>query len=543
MIKVLDDAFGVEKGLMTTVHAYTNDQNLVDGPTGPAASPRRGDQHRARPPPAPPGPPASCSESMKGRLDGTALRVPVPDGSITDFVGVLARDVTVDEVNAAYKAAAESGPLAKVLEYSEEPLVSSDIVGSPASCTFDSKLTMAMGNLVKVLGWYDNEWGYSNRLVDLVEIVGAANQAEPVSFRNSRTCRRPRRQAGPRPRRLQRPLDDGGIADDLRIRAALPTLQWLQRAGARDRVQPPRPAEGQPDPKYSMEPVRAAAGRARPGVELREPALRPGETAERPGVRGPLVEGQDAYVNDAFGASHRAHASIVGPPAPCPAPPGGCSPRRSRCSRAAQRPAAAVRGRARRGQGERQARRHRRAARRRRHPAHRRRHVLHVPRRPGATTRRLAARGGPGRHLPGAARAGDAIHLPRTSPPSAPAARSGPRAGGEVRQLGVDLARRAGWASTSGPGTAAEFSDVILDARTVFWNGPMGVFEDPRFEAGTRTVAEAVAETRGFTVVGGGDSAAALAQFGLADGSTTCPPAVARRSSCSSRATCPASRP
>ena len=116
-------------------------------------------------------------QSMKGRLDGTALRVPVPDGSITDFVGILARDVTVDEVNAAYKAAAELRPAGRVLEYCDEPIVSSDIVGSPASCTFDSQLTMAMGNLVKVLGWYDNEWGYSNRLVDLVEIVGRANQA------------------------------------------------------------------------------------------------------------------------------------------------------------------------------------------------------------------------------------------------------------------------------------------------------------------------------------------------------------------------------
>ncbi len=112
---------------------------------------------------------------MQGKLDGTALRVPVPDGSITDFVGVLNQDATADEVNEAFRAAATDGPLAKVLEYSEAPLVSSDIVGSPASCTFDSGLTMAMGNLVKVLGWYDNEWGYSNRLVDLVEIVGRAS--------------------------------------------------------------------------------------------------------------------------------------------------------------------------------------------------------------------------------------------------------------------------------------------------------------------------------------------------------------------------------
>jgi len=176
MIKVLDDAFGIEKGLMTTVHAYTGDQNLVDGP--------HSDMRRARGAainitPSSTGAARATAlvlESMKGKLDGTALRVPVPDGSITDFVGVLNQDVTVDQVNDAFKAAAESGPLSKVLTYSTDPLVSTDIVGSPASCTFDSKLTMAMGNLVKVLGWYDNEWGYSNRLVDITATIGAANQ-------------------------------------------------------------------------------------------------------------------------------------------------------------------------------------------------------------------------------------------------------------------------------------------------------------------------------------------------------------------------------
>jgi glyceraldehyde 3-phosphate dehydrogenase len=176
MIKVLDDAFGIEKGMMTTVHAYTGDQNLVDGP--------HSDMRRARGAainitPSSTGAARATSlvlESMKGKLDGTALRVPVPDGSITDFVGVLNQDVTVDQVNEAFQAAASSGPLAKVLTYSTDPLVSTDIVGSPASCTFDSKLTMAMGNLVKVLGWYDNEWGYSNRLVDITATIGAANQ-------------------------------------------------------------------------------------------------------------------------------------------------------------------------------------------------------------------------------------------------------------------------------------------------------------------------------------------------------------------------------
>ena len=172
MVKVLDDAFGIEKGLMTTVHAYTNDQNLLDL--------AHRDLRRARAAavnivPASTGAARATSlvlESMKGKLDGTALRVPVPDGSITDFVGILGRDVTVDEVNEAYRAAATAGPLSKVLVYTDEPIVSTDIVGSPASCTFDSKLTMALGSLVKVLGWYDNEWGYSNRLVDLAVLMG-----------------------------------------------------------------------------------------------------------------------------------------------------------------------------------------------------------------------------------------------------------------------------------------------------------------------------------------------------------------------------------
>jgi glyceraldehyde 3-phosphate dehydrogenase len=176
MIKVLDDAFGIERGMMTTVHAYTNDQNLLDLAHKDL---RRARAAAANIVPASTGAARATSlvmESMKGKLDGTALRVPVQDGSITDFTGLLGRDVTVEEVNAAFASAAKSGPLAKVLVYTADEIVSSDIVGSPASCTFDSKLTMAMGNMVKVLGWYDNEWGYSNRLVDMALIVGAANQ-------------------------------------------------------------------------------------------------------------------------------------------------------------------------------------------------------------------------------------------------------------------------------------------------------------------------------------------------------------------------------
>jgi glyceraldehyde 3-phosphate dehydrogenase len=176
MVKVLDDAFGIEKGLMTTVHAYTGDQNLVDGPH---SDPRRARAAAVNIVPSSTGAARATGlvlTALNGKLDGTSLRVPVPDGSITDFVGVLRADVTVDEVNEAFRAAATSGPLSKVLVYSDDPLVSTDVVGSPASCTYDSGLTMAMGNLVKVLGWYDNEWGYSNRLVDLTRIVGAANQ-------------------------------------------------------------------------------------------------------------------------------------------------------------------------------------------------------------------------------------------------------------------------------------------------------------------------------------------------------------------------------
>jgi glyceraldehyde 3-phosphate dehydrogenase len=177
MVKVLDDAFGVEKGLMNTIHSYTGDQMLVDGP--------HSDMRRARAAavnivPTSTGAARATGlvlQAMKGRLDGTSLRVPTPDGSITDFTAVLKRDVTVEEINAAFKKAAARGPLSKVLDYSDEPLVSTDIIGSAASCTFDSGLTMAMGNLVKVLGWYDNEWGYSNRLVDLVQVVGKKRRA------------------------------------------------------------------------------------------------------------------------------------------------------------------------------------------------------------------------------------------------------------------------------------------------------------------------------------------------------------------------------
>ena len=171
LVKVLDDAFGVVNGMMTTVHAYTGDQMLVDGP--------HKDLRRARGAainitPTSTGAARATSlvmAAMKGKLDGTALRVPIPTGSITDFVANLSKPATVDEINAAFKSAA-SGPMKGVLEYCTDPIVSSDIVGNPHSCVYDADLTMSMGSLVKVLGWYDNEWGYSNRLVDLTNHIG-----------------------------------------------------------------------------------------------------------------------------------------------------------------------------------------------------------------------------------------------------------------------------------------------------------------------------------------------------------------------------------
>ena len=173
LVKVLDDAFGVENGLMTTIHAYTGDQSIVDGP--------HSDLRRARAAainiiPTSTGAARATSlvmQSMKGKLDGTSLRVHVPTGSITDFVANLKKPATVDEINAAFKAAAD-GSLKGILEYCSDPIVSSDVVTNPHSCVFDKDLTMSMGSLVKVLGWYDNEWGYSNRLVDMTAFIGAA---------------------------------------------------------------------------------------------------------------------------------------------------------------------------------------------------------------------------------------------------------------------------------------------------------------------------------------------------------------------------------
>lgn len=316
------------------------------------------------------------------------------------------------------------------------------------------------------------------------------------------------------------PIRDGAITDDLRIRAALPTLTWLQERGATVTAcsHLGRP-KGTPDPQYSMDPVRARLAELAPGVELLENLrFSAGETGDDADFVAELVAGQDLYVNDAFGASHRSHASIVGPPRTLPSAAGRLLEKEVEvllgCRNEPRRPFISILGGSKVSDklGVINA-------------------LLEVVDGlvigGGMCFTFLAAQG----HQVGASLlesdqvdtcrrlldSGATIHLPSDVTALGPGGKIGdPAAGGEVRQFGTDLPE--GWMGLDiGPGTAAEFSDVIADARQVLWNGPMGVFEDPRFEAGTRTVAEAVADCRGFTVVGGGDSAAAVAQFGLAD--------------------------
>ncbi|MDX6299833.1 MAG: hypothetical protein QOF53_1047 [Nocardioidaceae bacterium] len=174
MVKVLHDAFGFEQGFMTTVHAYTGDQNLLDGPHKDA---RRARSAAVNIIPTTTGAAKAVGEvlpELAGRLDGVALRVPVVDGSLVDLGVILARETTVEEINAAFAAAAQSGPLAGLLRYEDESFVSSDVIGNSASCVFDSGLMQASGRFVKIFGWYDNEWGYTCRLAELSRLVGSS---------------------------------------------------------------------------------------------------------------------------------------------------------------------------------------------------------------------------------------------------------------------------------------------------------------------------------------------------------------------------------
>ena len=316
------------------------------------------------------------------------------------------------------------------------------------------------------------------------------------------------------------PVHDGVITDDLRIRAALPTIVWLQAHGATvvACTHFGRP-KGVPDPRYDVAPIRARLAELAPGVELLENLrFSAGETSNDPAFVRELIVGFDAYVNDAFGASHREHASIMGPPLHLPSAAGRLLEREVEVLGGLRehpnRPFVALLG------GSKVSDKLRVIE-----------SLLEVADEVliggGMCFTFLKAMG----HSVGASLceddmvdrcralldSGAAIRLPSDVTALGPGGKIGdPSAGGDVRQMGRSIPD--GWMGLDiGPGSSAEFCDAVLDARTVFWNGPMGVFEDPRFEAGTRTVAEAVAESTAFTVVGGGDSAAAVAQFGLAD--------------------------
>jgi len=307
------------------------------------------------------------------------------------------------------------------------------------------------------------------------------------------------------------------IADDLRIKAALPTLRWLKKRGATVVAcsHLGRP-DGEVVPKLSMDPVRARLHELIPDVELLENLrFNPGEKSNDPAFVDTLMQGIDLYVNDAFGASHRSHASIVGPPQRVPSAAGRLLEKEvdilGGLSTGAKRPFVAVLGGSKVSDklGVIEALLTK---------------VDQLIVGGGMCFTFLAAQG----HQVGDSlleedmidtcaalldQAQGRIVVPHDLTALSPGGKiMGP--GGEVRQAGVDLPD--GWMGLDiGPGTAAEFTDIILDARTVFWNGPMGVFEDPRFAAGTKTVAQALVDSRAFTVVGGGDSAAAIAQFGM----------------------------
>jgi glyceraldehyde 3-phosphate dehydrogenase len=173
LAKVLLDNFGIVKGLMTTIHAYTNDQVILDFPHKDLRRARAAAQNIIPTTTGAARATALVLPELKGKLDGMSMRVPVMDGSVTDLVVQVGREVSKEEVNAAYRAAAEGGPLKGYLSYTADPIVSSDIVGTSYSCTFDSELTMTFGDQVKVIGWYDNEFGYSSRLVDVTVLVGS----------------------------------------------------------------------------------------------------------------------------------------------------------------------------------------------------------------------------------------------------------------------------------------------------------------------------------------------------------------------------------
>ena len=518
MVKVLDDAFGVQQGLMTTVHAYTGDQALVDGP--------HSDLRRARGAainiiPTSTGAARATGlvlQSMQGKLDGTSLRVPVPTGSITDFTAVVNGEPSVDDDQPGLRRRRRFGTpglgprlhrgahrlqrhrhLARLLH----PRCGHD--HGPGVAGQDLRLVRQRVGLLEPPGRPDHDRRGSQpamingvpELEDLGEVGGRS-----VLVRTD----------------FNVPLDGDRITDDLRIRAALPTLKWLVERGATVTAcsHLGRP-KGTVDPAYSLDPVRARLAELAPQVALLD-NLRydAGEEGNDPAFVSQLVAGHDLYVNDAFGASHRAHGSIVGPPEHLPSAAGRLLAKEvevlSGLRERPRRPFVALMGGAKVSD------------------------KLSVIEALLGIVDALVVGGGMAFTFLAAQGAsvgsslleedmidtcrqllasGSTIHLPEDITALGPGGKLfEPEAGGEVRQVGTMIPD--GWMGVDiGPGTAAVFGDVILDAGTVLWNGPMGAFEDPRFDAGTRAVAAAMAETRAFTVVGGGDSAAAAKAFGI----------------------------
>ena len=547
MVKVLDDAFTVVSGLMTTVHAYTNDQNLLDL--------AHKDLRRARAAavnivPASTGAARATSRvlsTMKGRLDGSALRVPVPCGSITDFTAVVRGTPTPGDVNAAFAAAAAQGPLAPVLVYTEDPIVSSDIVGSARLVHLRRRPDHGPADRRRQLAGQDP--GLVRQRVGLLQPAGrpgpdrrvgagvvtplGGTPAAPDPLLLSSTL--PRLEDLPDlvgRRALVRvdfnvPLEEGPdgarqVADDFRIRAALPTLAWLQEHGASVTAcsHLGRP-KGAPDDRWTMDPVRDRLDELCPGVALTDNLrFHAGEKANDPAFVDQLVAGFDVYVNEAFGVSHRAHASVVGPPTRLPSAAG----RRlalevevlSGLLDRPDRPFVAVVGGAKVADklGVLQA-------------LSAKVDVLVVGGAMAFTF--LAALG----HEVGDSlfdvervedcrrllHSGAEILLPTDVVALEPGGTFGPGCGGGasgIKVMGRDLPQ--GWKGLDiGPDSEQLFTAAIESAGTLLWNGPVGAFEDDRFCSGTRAVAQAVAACPGFTVVGGGDSASALDHLGLAD--------------------------
>ena len=420
-------------------------------------------------------------------MDGISIRAPVPDGSVVDLTAHLGKGVSVEEVNGRFLEMADKGPFEGILSYSDEPLVSTDIIGSSYSSIFDSDLTMTNGDEVKVFAWYDNEWGYSCRLVDLSQRLSVAVH-RPRSVRDADVSGKTV---------LARvdfnvPLENGRVADDTRIRAALPTIRLILDGG----VQKLRLCShlGRPkgeDPAFSLQPVeehlRTLVDDPRIAV-LENTRFHPGETKNDPRFARELADGCDLYVDDAFGSAHRAHASTEAVAHLLPAYAGLLLEREleelGSLLEEPSRPFVAVLGGAK------------------------------VEDKIGVLES-LAERADA--VLVGGKMAEEVEPRDKVLLPVDVVAASAFEADADAKVVAAD-AVPDGWLGLDvGPNTREAFAAKIAGAGTVFWNGPMGVFEWPRFAEGTEAVARAVAAADGHTVVGGGDSVRAVQELGLAE--------------------------